>query len=238
MYYKKMLITAVKSNKILPRADLLSELVLALKKSNLKLREKDILIITSKVVALAQNRVVEGDKAEWIKKEADKVLYQTKHGIITIKDGILAMSAGIDRSNIKDGLILYPKNLKKWTNGFYKDIKKEFKLKKVGLIITDSRSQPLRSGSSAVACAHAGFEGVEFLKGKPDIFGKKLRFSRVNKADMFANAAVVVMGESNEQTPFAIIKNAPVTFTDRPRHPLKVPLRRDIYGNFLTKKKR
>ena len=211
----------------------MSELRLALKKTNRRLKEKDILIVTSKIVSLAQNRVVTGSKEEWIHKEADHILHRSNHGTITIKDGILAMSAGIDKSNVKDGLLLYPKDLKQWTNNFYRKIKKEFTLQKIGIIITDSRSQPLRSGSNAVACAHAGFEGVEFLRGKPDIFGKKLKHSRVNKADMLANAAVVVMGESNEQTPFAVITDAPVTFTDKPRHPLKVNLRNDIYGKFL-----
>jgi len=128
--------------------------------------------------------------------------------------------------------------LQAWTKKFWQELKKGYKLKKLGLIITDSRTNFLRSGSSAIACAHAGFEGVEFLAGQPDVFNKKLRHSRVNKADMLANSAVVCMGESNEQSPFAIIRQAPVKFTDNPKHTLKVRPDQCIYGSLFTAEKR
>ena len=232
-----MQITAIKSKKLLPPFNLLEELILSLKKANIKLGEKDILVITSKIVALEQGQISNSkNKQKLIQAEADKILYKSKYGYVTIKDGVLAVNAGIDSSNIKDGFVLYPKNLPLWTNDFYQQIKKYYKLKNLGLIITDSRSQPLRSGSMAVACAHAGFEGVEFLAGQTDIFKKELKSSRVNKADLLACSAVAVMGETNEQTPFCLIKNAPVKFTTQPKNSLKVNMRECIYG-YLFKKK-
>jgi len=234
-----MQIISLKSRKLFPSSNLTEELILSLKKSGNKLKEKDILVITSKAVALAQNCFIKnGTKQEWVVKEADKILYQSNHGYITIKDGMLMVNAGIDSSNVKNGIILYPKNLQAWTKKFWQELKKELKLKKLGLIITDSRTNFLRSGTGAIACAHAGFEGVEFLAGQQDVFNKKLRHSRVNKADMLANAAVVCMGESNEQSPFAIIRQAPVKFIDNPKHTLKVRPNQCIYGSLFTAKKR
>lgn len=230
-----MQITPIKSKKLTPPFNLFSELKSALKK--IRLKEKDIIVITSKVVALAQNRIVkDGNRNKWIKKEADVLLFKSKSGYMTIKDGLLMFHAGIDRSNAGGKLLLFPKDLEKWTVKFWEQLKKEFKLKQLGLIIIDSRLLPLRSGVSSIACAHAGFEGVEYLKGRADIFGRKFKATRVNIADKLANAASATIGEANEQTPFCLIHGAKVEFTDKPKKPLKVSSNECFYFKFLDKK--
>ena len=60
---------------------------------------------------------------------------------------------------------------------------------------------------------YAGFEPLKSYVGKKDLFGRKSRFTQSNIADALAASAVVVMGEGNEQTPVAILRDAPVRFT-------------------------
>lgn len=209
-----------------------------LRKNHEKLREKDILIITSKVVALAEGRIVNlhtikpSKKAkklahlshylgkpdprliELILQETD-VVFPGKT-LTTLKNNILIPSAGIDLSNAPAGhAILWPKNPQKTAKKLWQTFRKRFHLRKLGIIISDSRCQPLRLGTTGIALAWAGFYGIEDARGKKDIYGKPLRVTQKAIADNLASAALVVMGEAGEKIPFAIVRNAPVKFTNR-----------------------
>src|SRR3989338_10116409 len=81
-----------------------------------KIPEKSVLVVTSKIVALAEDRTVEykniQQKIKLIKRESDFVL-KTKHTWLTIKDGMVMASAGIDESNAGGQLgklVLLPKD--------------------------------------------------------------------------------------------------------------------------------
>ncbi len=182
-----------------------------------KLKENQILCITSKIVSLAENKIVSKtkiSKKNLIKKEADIYLadgpYDTS---LTIKHGIMIPSAGIDESNADgDFFILYPKKPFKTAEQICKFLKKYYRLKNCGVIITDSHTQPLRKGVVGIALAYWGFDGVNDLVGKPDLFGKKLKYTSVHIADSLAVAAVYVMGEANEAKPLATITASGVTF--------------------------
>jgi len=65
-----------------------------------------------------------------------------------------------------------------------------------------------------VALGYAGFKGLRNYIGKPDIFGRKFKYSRTNVADSLATAAALCMGEGVEQQPLAIITEAPVDFCE------------------------
>jgi len=94
------------------------------------------------------------------------------------------------------------------------ELKQKYSVKYLGILITDSRTIPLRAGITGVALGYAGFRGIKDYRGRPDIFGRKFKVSRVNVADSLATVAVFVMGEGNEQQPLAIIKKAPVEFNE------------------------
>lgn len=55
-------------------------------------------------------------------------------------------------------------------------------LKKEGVLITDSRTMPLRASIIGVALGYAGFRGIKDYRGQPDIFGRKFHFPRVDIA--------------------------------------------------------
>jgi putative folate metabolism gamma-glutamate ligase len=187
------------------------------------LREKDIVVITSKIVSICQNNVVRNDgkitKLDLVRKEADLMMPEkyVRFGVyLTIKDNILIGSAGVDESNGNNNFILLPKDLKKTTENIWRYLKKKHHLKYLGLIITDSHSSLFRRGTIGFGISWCGFEPLKNYVGKPDIFGRFLRTEQMNVTDGIAAAAVLNMGEGNEQTPLAVVSEVSgIEFVDR-----------------------
>jgi coenzyme F420-0:L-glutamate ligase len=177
--------------------------------------EGDILVITSKIVALAEGRISKKkDKEKLIISESYKTI-STPWAAITLMEDGWGINAGIDESNAGTGLILLPQNPFETARLMTKKLKKHFSLKKIGVLITDTRSIPLRVGTIGRALGYAGFEPLKSYIGKKDIFGRKSRMTVSNSADALAAAAVFVMGEGNERTPIAVVRHAPIVFTAR-----------------------
>lgn len=180
--------------------------------------ERSVLVITSKIVALSEGRIREAKtkkgKEKIIRSESDLAI-KTKYTWLTVKDGIVMASAGIDESNARGKLILLPKNSFAAAKKILTLAKKRYRVKKIGVLITDSRLFPLRAGVVGFAVGYAGFKGIRDDRGEPDLFGRKMKMSQSNIADSLATAAVLEMGESNEQMPLALIKDAPVEFTNK-----------------------
>nr|MDQ3015055.1 coenzyme F420-0:L-glutamate ligase [bacterium] len=141
------------------------------------------------------------------------------------------INAGIDESNAKNKLILLPQDSFKTAEVLCENFKKHFSLKKLGVLITDTRSMPLRIGTVGKALGYAGFEPLKSYIGKKDLFGRKSRVTQSNVADALAASAVLVMGEGNEQTPMVVIKDAPVIFSNKKGGSLALPPEGDIFGN-------
>ena len=117
-----------------------------------------------------------------------------------------------------------------------KKLRQKYGVMKLGVLITDSRTIPLRTGVTGVALGYAGFRGIKDYRGTPDIFGRKFKFSRTNVADSLAAAAVLVMGEGNEQQPLAIIEKAPIEFCDKIHHKeLHIDIQDDMYRPLFSK---
>lgn len=206
-----------------------------------KLHEKDILVISSKVVAVTQGKVRDArSKREFeklVESEADEML-GGETVILTKKNNIFIPWAGIDRSNVPEGkAVLWPDEPFETAYNLLQQLKKEFKLKKLGVIISDSICMPLRRGVTAIALGYAGFEGVKDLRGKKDLYNKELKVSQQNMADMIAAAAHLVMGESTESMPFAIVRGAKVEYTARrpdPSEPI-ITQSRCLFGPLYKK---
>ncbi len=237
-----MKISAIKTQKIIPGQVNLFDILDSYLKS---FSEQSILAVTSKIVAICEKRVVETekiDKKKLMEQEAEYFLppEKNKYNItLTIKNNILIPSAGVDESNGASFFILWPKNPQKTANKIRRYLCERFSIQKAGVIITDSKTSPLRRGVTGVAIAHSGFVGLNNYIGKSDIFGKKMRITRANILDALASSAVLVMGEGKEQTPIAIIKNIPfVEFQSR--NPTKkelqdfyLSLKEDLYAGLL-----
>lgn len=201
-----------------------------------KVPNKSIIVVSSKLVALWRGTLAPlKDKEKLIKQESQHYL-KTALCYFTIKDNMVMTNAGIDESNVKGKLLLLPKDLYKCVDDLRKELKQKYKIKNLGIIITDSMILPLRSGVINAAVAYSGFNGVQNNIGKKDIYGRKLKTTLVNAADSLATAAGFLMGEAAEKTPLALIQNAPVIWTEKScKGEMKYPLKQDLYYPFFKK---
>lgn len=237
-----MKIIPIKTHKITQKD---KDLFVILDKYLPKISEKSIVAITSKIVAITEGRLVKMngiDKDDLIKQEAQFYLPRNQNPYdvsFTITHSMLAATAGIDESNANGCYILWPKNPQQTVNTVRAYLKKRFGLKNVGVIITDSKTSPLRWGVTSVALAYSGFKPLKDYIGKDDLFGRKFQFEKLSIIDSLAGAASVVMGEGAEQTPLAIISDLSfVEFQDRnptvkELKALSISIDEDLYGPFL-----
>ena len=199
--------------------------------------ENKVLAVTSKIVSLSEGRVLTcspDSKIELIKKESDHYLGEIGYGChLTIKHNLFIPSAGIDSSNSKTGeCILFPEKPFDSAKNIYEKIKTKRGLKNFGVIITDSRTSPMRQGVTGVALSYWGFQGVQDKRGEDDLFGRKLLITQVNLADALAVTAVLTMGEGSEGRPLALISDIPIIqFTDK-INPLEtlIDVESDLYA--------
>jgi coenzyme F420-0:L-glutamate ligase/coenzyme F420-1:gamma-L-glutamate ligase len=195
----------------------------------------DIVVISSKFVSMSEGSIVklsnvkvtrrakdlatqnhmDARVAELVLREAQYVMSAVPGFLLTIRDGMIAPNAGIDKSNVPRGYaILYPRD----PFGTAEKLRLKFLAYlgiRVGIVIADSRLMPTRIGTTGVAIGCAGFEPVEDQRGKRDLFGNILRVTFKATADSFATMGVAVMGESNESTPAAVVRGANVFWSDR-----------------------
>lgn len=202
-------------------------------------QEKMVLAVTSKIVSLAENRLVPKagvEKQTLVKRESDHFLGEIAHGCsLTIKEGLFIPSAGIDESNSEsDDYILYPQHPFKSAERLWKELRAAWKLKNLGILLTDSHTTPLRKGVTGISLAHWGFSGVKNKIDTPDLFGRKLKMTQMNLADGLAAATTLMMGEGDECTPLARVMGADVEFKER-LDPMEVrmPLKEDLYYPFF-----
>lgn len=196
-------------------------------------RERSVVVVTSKIVALAEGRVAacrtERERVRLIQRESQWSI-KTKYTWLTIKDGMVLANAGIDQSNAAGKCVLLPRDSFKSAAIIRRFLINRFGLKRLGVIITDSRVTPLRLGVCGVAIGFAGFRGLRDDRGRPDLFGWRLEMTRTNVADSLAAAAVLLMGEAAERKPLAVIERAPVVFTERVRRTeLRIDPKEDMY---------
>lgn len=237
--------------------DFIPTLADALHQADATLQDGDVLAISSKYVAISENRIVTIDDviptdqaqqlaeqyrmdariAQLVIDEADHIFGGIPMGyLLTWRSGIIAPNAGLDRSNIPNGLaVLLPADPYASAHKIRDEIRSAFGVT-VGIILTDSWLVPGRWGTTGVALSSAGFEPVEDERGKADLFGNPMTVTQRGVADSLSVAAQTVMGERDEATPFAIIRNARIQMTDRTitQDDVAIPWEMCIYVESLT----
>jgi len=219
---------------IKPKDALIDVLLESMKKENLKFKDEDILAIASKAVAAVDGRFVQlkkmspSEKArdlakkcslapefvELILQESDNVYDGVYKAILTLKNHVLTANAGIDQKNAPIGYVaLWSSNLQSRADQIRNEIQQRVG-RRIGVLIIDSHVVPLRAGTRGIALAVSGFKPVNDLRGRKDLFGKRLNITRHAVADDLASAAHLIMGESDEKIPAALIRDAPVIFTE------------------------
>lgn len=219
------------------------------------LRPDDILAVTSKVVSFDEGQLVDLSRVRATQRalllarkagvdpafarvaidESDLVLGAVPGALVCLKDGHLTANGGADLSNAPPGFaVVWPKDpwasaerLRRWATAKAGGA--------VGVVITDSHCEPLRLGTSGIALACAGFSPVEDVRGREDLFGHAMRITFRAVADGVASAAVLMMGEVDESTPAAIVRDAGVAtvarrLTAAERAQASIPPDRDLFA--------
>ena len=207
-----------------------------------RLKSGDILAVSSKYAAISEGRVVNMDDVvvssqaayiaerfvmdptltQLVLQEADYVFGGITHDfngtqvgfLLTHKDGIISPNAGLDRSNIPDGkVVLFPADPYQTAANIRREMRMRLGVD-IGVILTDSWLMPGRFGTTGIALSTAGFKPVQDERGKIDLFGNAMQVTQRGVADSICTCAQMVMGETAESTPFAIVRNTGVELMD------------------------
>src|SRR3989338_8485412 len=235
-----MIVIPIKTRVLLPPRDNLGEV---LDSSLPRLRERDVVVVTSKIVSIGEGgggpagRLAE--KKRLIEREADYLarFKEGRRSLFSIKGHTVVGSAGIDDSNSNGYWTLWPKDPFASAKEIWSRLRRKHDLARLGVVITDSVSPPMRLGCIGIAIGFFGIHPTERHIGKPDIFGRKFKFSRSNLVDGIAAAAALTMGATDEQTPLSIVRGVPAfRFASYDtRAELLIPPKQDIYYPVLKK---
>jgi coenzyme F420-0:L-glutamate ligase len=190
------------------------------------LREGDVLVISSKFLAVSEGRVVELSSVrpglmakalaaryrmdprfcELVVRESDVVVGGIPGFLMTGCEGLLTPNAGIDKSNIASGsVVLYPRRPEAFAERIRESVRFATGVS-IGVVVCDSRLFPTRKGTTGVALASSGLEAILDMRGRTDLFGNVLKVTAQGIADDLSSAAEILMGESDEATPVVIVR--------------------------------
>jgi len=235
---------------------LVNKILEALNRQKLSINDGDLLAIASKVVATAEghfkklNSVRPSEKAKKLAEEYDleprfvevvlhesDMVYGGISGVLlTLKNDVFTANAGVDHKNVPKGYVaLWPKNPQESAEKIRRQIFKRTR-KKVGVLIVDSMVSPRRMGTTGVALGIAGFEPVRDYRRGKDLYGNSISITRHAIADDMASAAHLLMGESTEQTPIVLVKNAPLKLCEKvdPKTTM-IPTEQCLFAKLLKK---
>ena len=236
-----MEIFPVKTRLITPPKD---DLLVAIIEAAPKLEERDILVVASKVVAIAEGRLVkrEGTNRDELTRQESQYYIEREatpgkvvmHALV---NGQLAVFAGIDPFG--EWYVLWPEDPMKSASLLCERLKAHYGLRELGVIISDSKSTPLRRGVIGGAIGWAGFTPLYDNRKRVDLTGRPSGGSQINVADALAAAAVLVMGEGVEQTPLVVVRGASYAFLDyvakrETNTSYVVPKEEDIFAPFFN----
>ncbi|MGC8939987.1 MAG: coenzyme F420-0:L-glutamate ligase [Candidatus Bathyarchaeia archaeon] len=222
-------IIGIKGLPIIKTGDNLAELIcVAAKRQKTPVQNGDVIVVTYVVVSRAEGSIVNlndvtpsifakrvaeqygKDPAlvEVVLREAKSVVRMDRGILITeSKHGFVCANSGVDKSNVPGERVvaLLPKN----PDGSAEHIRKEIKRLTgcdVAVIISDTHGRPLREGEINVAIGVAGIRPIRDRRGEKDLFGYVLKVKRTAIADELASTAELVIGQSDEGVPAAIIR--------------------------------
>ncbi|CAM4414998.1 coenzyme F420-0:L-glutamate ligase [Nocardia ninae] len=184
------------------------------------LTDGDVLVVTSKIVAKVEGRLVdvpldpeERDAARraLVEQEAVRVLARKGRTLITEnKLGIVQAASGIDGSNVEQGeLVLLPADPDASAKALRSALAERLGVQ-VAVVVTDTMGRAWRNGQTDAAIGAAGLRVLHDYAGAVDGQGNELHVTQVAIADELAAAADLVKGKLGG-VPVAVVRGLPVT---------------------------
>ena len=200
----------------------------AAKKQGTPIQNGDILVVTHVIVSRAEGSIVDLKKVipstfatnvanstgkdprlvEVILRESKNIVRMRNGKLITeTKQGLVCANSGIDQSNVPGNSFVapLPKNSDQSAQKIRQQIQ-ELTEMDVAVIVSDTHGRPLRHGEINIALGTSGLEPLRDRRGETDLFGYTIRVKKTAIADELASAAELVIGQTNEGIPVAIIR--------------------------------
>lgn len=209
--------------------DLAALIAESLHLNGLRLQEGDILVITSKIVSKAEGRLVDlrtvqpSEQAqqlaeqtgkdprlvELVLREAQSISRIGAKVIITRhRLGFVSANSGVDQSNVRgddDWALLLPEDPDRTARQLRERLSALCGVAPA-VILSDTHGRPHRFGNVGVAIGVAGIPALLNLRGRADLFGRRLQHTEIGLADELAAAAELVSGQGAEGLPVVLIR--------------------------------
>lgn len=199
----------------------------AIEKQGCGLNHGDIILIAETLISKAEENFIRLDDltpsgyairlanesgkdprlVEAILNESKEVVRIGPNFIITeTKHGFVCANAGIDESNVGDGLATpMPKDADESARVIREFLEEEFK-EEIAVIITDTQGRAFRFGAIGTAIGCSGISPIWKRVGEKDLYGRELETTEIATCDELASAASLIMGQADEGLPVVVIR--------------------------------
>jgi coenzyme F420-0:L-glutamate ligase/coenzyme F420-1:gamma-L-glutamate ligase len=222
----------------------------------IQIKNGDIFVLAQKIVSKAEGRLAnlseitpsqqaidlaektgkDARMVELVLSESNKVLrYRTNVLIVEHKLGFVCANAGIDHSNVEglygnpdEWMLLLPKDPDASAETIRRKIEQQTHTR-IGVMIIDSHGRAWRNGTLGTVIGLSGMPGLVDLRGKPDLFGFKLKITQVAAGDELAAGASLLMGQASEGTPVVHVRGFPYPLREGSLKELIRPENEDMF---------
>ena len=237
-----------------PGDDLAALIIEAAEAAGLSLIAGDILVMAQKIVSKAEGRLVRladvtpGEEAVRLAQETGKdarvvqavlddstAVVRARAGVLIVEQssGWVCAHGGLDHSNVapeeEETVALLPADADASATAIRARIMAETGAT-VAVLVSDSHGRPWKMGTVGVCIGCAGLPALWDQRGLTDLFGYELVASEECIVDELCAAASLVMGQSSEGRPAAIIRGyTRPDAADAPARSIQRPAERDLF---------
>ena len=214
-----------------PGDDLSGIVAAALRRCDLMLRDRDVIVVAQKIVSKCEGRYVDlatvtpsaravelaaavgkdPRVVEVILSESEEVV-RHREGVLIVAHrlGFVMANAGVDQSNVEqrvsgERVLLLPQDPDASCAALKARLDQAFGAN-VAVLMNDSFGRPWRNGVVGVAIGSAGLPALLNQIGQPDLFGRRMRVTEVALADEVAAAASLLMGQTDAALPVVHVR--------------------------------
>ncbi|TWC03573.1 coenzyme F420-0:L-glutamate ligase/coenzyme F420-1:gamma-L-glutamate ligase [Brevibacterium jeotgali] len=210
--------------RIRPGTDLGREIGGAMTASGLDLKDGDVVVVASKVVAKAENALARAGTRQDFERLVDA---HSRHtvvrrryssgvtvNVVRTASGTVQAAAGLDQSNTDgdDDVLLHPQDPDASAARLRTSLSDRFGVH-LGVIVSDTSSRPWRVGVSDFVLGCAGIDPLDSQRGEPDDAGRPQQVTVRAVADAIAQAADLVKGSARGR-PVAIVRGVSEVVTE------------------------
>jgi coenzyme F420-0:L-glutamate ligase/coenzyme F420-1:gamma-L-glutamate ligase len=244
--------------RVRPGDDIAALLVRALTASATQLLTHDVIVVTSKIVAKAEDRFVDlatvlpsararevaqttGKDAravEVILWDSEKISRQSRDVLIVRHHrGHVSANAGLDQSNAAPDhaspgsgpwVLRLPSDPDASAASLRRRLEQHFGVQ-LAVLVSDSFGRPFRLGTIGAAIGVSGLAPLSDQRGRLDLDGRRLEHTETATADQICAAADLVCGQANEGRAAVLVRGLRFDARDTPAYALCRSADGDLY---------